>query len=210
MMRAWITSPVLIVFSSLLLAALALWWGARIMIERAPVLEAVAFSGIEGWESDDHGQAFAAFQRSCARIVQVADARAKSAKGESDFHPLTDICKAALGLGEKIERDAAREFFETRFTPHRYSGENPSGFVTGYYEPELHGARARTKRFSVPVYRVPDDLTRLAAESERAARNHEMTYARKTPQGLVPYYERKDIEQGALEGRNLEILYLEN
>ncbi|MFQ5627084.1 MAG: murein transglycosylase A, partial [Methyloligellaceae bacterium] len=210
MMRAWILKPLLIVFSSAVLAALALWSGARIMNERAPVLGALAFSGIDGWESDDHGQAFAAFHRSCARIEQVAKARAKAGKGKSDYHPLTEICEAALDLGEKIGGAAAREFFQTRFTPHRYPGGSRSGFVTGYYEPELDGARARSKRFSVPVYRVPGDLVQLYPDAERAARNHEMTYARKTAQGLVPYYERKEIEQGALDGRNLEILYLEN
>jgi len=62
----------------------------------------------------------------------------------------------------------------------------------------------------VPVYRVPDDLVQLYPDADRAVRNHEMTYARKTAQGHLPYYERKEIEQGALDGRNLEILYLEN
>ncbi|MCH8239573.1 MAG: MltA domain-containing protein [Proteobacteria bacterium] len=209
MMRAWIANkPLLIVLFCTLSGALALWRGTISMNERAPALVALAFSGIGGWEHDDHGQAFATFRRSCERIVQVAGARAKAGKGDAEPHSLREICEAALVSGEKLENKAARAFFEKHFTPYRTSNSDASGFVTGYFEPELPGARVRSKRFSVPVYRIPRDLVQLIADAERAARNHEMTYARNTAQGHVPYYERKEIEQGALDGAGLEILYL--
>lgn len=180
------------------------------MDERAPVPLAISYSDIPAWEKDDHGKAFAAFRRSCERIVKVDETRAAKGEAARDPNPLSDICKAALKLGEGLENAAARAFFETRFTPHRYSGDEPPGFVTGYYEPELRGSRTKSQRFSVPVYSVPDDLVQLFPDSERAKRNHEMTAGRKTADGMVPYYDRKEIEQGALAGRGLEILYLED
>ncbi len=180
------------------------------MNERALALESTVYSGIDGWESDDQSQAFAAFRLSCERILQLAEARAKAGNGDAEPHSLREICEAALGSGGKLESTAARAFFEKHFTPYRTSPSSPAGFVTGYYEPELHGARVRSKRFSIPVHGVPRDLVQLAPDAERAARNHEMTYARNTAQGLVPYYARKEIEQGSLDGEGLEILYLEN
>ena len=104
----------------------------------------------------------------------------------------------------------AREFFEASFTPVRFSDPGPEGLVTGYYEPELPGSRTRSERFNVPVYRVPEDLVQLYPDRERAKRNHQMTAGRKTKEGVVPYFDRQEIEEGALEGRGLELVYLED
>lgn len=209
MMRPWITKPLLIALTGMTLAALALWQGTTMRDERSAPLEAIAFSRIAGWADDDHAQAFAAFRRSCARIVQVAGARAKGGGDARGPHPLTKICKAALASEKTLESGAAREFFETHFTPHLYTAGALSGFVTGYFEPEVKGARARSERYSVPVYRPPEDLVQLFPDAERALRNHEMTAGRKTAEGIAPYFDRREIEQGALKGRGLEILYLE-
>lgn len=185
-------------------------FGTRFMDERPPEPQVISYSEIPAWGTDDHSAAFAALRRSCVRIVQVDRARAGVDKGAQGLHPLIDVCKAALALGKEVGNAAAREFFETRFTPHRYRGDDASGFVTGYYEPELKGSRTMSERFRVPVYSVPDDLVQLFPDAERAARNHEMTAGRKTANGIVPYFDRKQIERGALAARGLEILYLED
>jgi len=108
-----------------------------------------------------------------------------------------------------VDRGAAREFFETYFEPHAIEG-GTSGFVTGYYEPEVTGARARDARFSVPVYGRPDDLVTVASETERARFNDRITGFRNTDEGRVPYFTRAEIEAGALQGRGLELLYLDD
>jgi membrane-bound lytic murein transglycosylase A len=205
MMRGWITLKIpLIIFACMLGYGLILLAGDWAVDKPANQLIAVSYSNISGWEDDDHARAFAAFHRSCVRIVKAAGA------GKEKNESLTDICKAALALGENIESAAARAFFESRFTPHKFRGDALAGFVTGYFEPELMGARTRSERFFVPVYSVPDDLVQLHGDETRAARNHETTAVRETPDGRVPYYDRKEIEQGALNGRGLEILYLED
>ena len=202
-MPRWITAPVSFIIVACVLAYAQFFvFGDRPVDERLSRLKPVSYDAIPGWADDDHATAFTAFVRSCARIVKL------TGSGKGKAHPLADICKAALALGENTGHATAREFFETRFIPHRYGGDEVSGFVTGYYEPELKGARSRSTRFNVPVYAVPDDLVQLFGDETRAARNHEMTAVRETAQGRVAYYDRKEIEQGALEGRGLEILYL--
>jgi membrane-bound lytic murein transglycosylase A len=211
MMRAWNTAAVfLILFACALAYGLFVLFGDRFVDERPDRLTAASFAAIPGWEDDDHAKSFTIFRRSCERIVEVAGARAGNKNTDKPPHPLTEICKAALALGEEVARAAARKFFETHFTPHSYAGDEMAGFVTGYFEPELRGSRTRSDRFSVPVYAVPDDLVQLYPDAERAARNHEMTAGRESPDGLIAYYDRKEIEQGALQGRGLEILYLED
>src|SRR5680860_211403 len=130
------------------------------------------FAALDGWADDDHAAAFRAFRNSC-RVTPRGDA----------------AYAAALVLGEAIDGDTARAFFESHFVPHVVEADTP-GLVTGYYEPEVDGARARDARFNVPVYGRPDDLITMASETERARFNDRVTGFRDTAEGRVPYYTR--------------------
>src|SRR4030095_13496112 len=89
---------------------------------------------IEGWAADDHAAALQTLVKSC-RKRSTANA----------------ACKDVLALGDKVERDAARRFFETPYIPYRVEEAHP-GLVTGYYEPELNGSRERKGKIPVPAY----------------------------------------------------------
>jgi membrane-bound lytic murein transglycosylase A len=162
-------------------------------VEKELSLKPVSFAEIEGWAGDDHEAAFAALLKSC---------RKKSARDEP-------ACKEALGLGEKLDRNAARRFFETHYVPHRVEGV-PPGLVTGYYEPEVSGSRERSDKFQVPVYGRPDDLVQVKPDLLRALFNDSLSVMRRKGEQLVPYYTRAEIEAGALRGKGLELLYLDD
>jgi membrane-bound lytic murein transglycosylase A len=88
-------------------------------------------------------------------------------------------------------------FFRDRFEWVRVgSGE---AFATGYYEPEIRGSRTKQPGFEVPIYGKPDDLARCYGPqgTGRGRVDHEGQ--------CVLYYTRAEIEDGALDGRNLEI-----
>jgi membrane-bound lytic murein transglycosylase A len=173
------------------LIALVFW---RSGVEHQTIsLKPVSFAEIEGWAGDEHEAALAALLKSC---------RKKSARDEP-------ACRAALELGDKVDRDAARRFFETNFVPHRVEGV-PPGLVTGYYEPEVSGSRERTGKFQVPVYGRPDDIVQVKPDLFRAFYNDQSSVMRKDGEQLVPYYTRAEIEKGALAGRGLELLYLDD
>ena len=96
-------------------------------------------------------------------------------------------------------------FFAAHFDTVRVgSGE---AFSTGYYEPEILGSRERIPGYDVPVYAIPDDLVRAwpddFPQAERTGRPPLGRYA--ADGAFVPYYSRAEIEDGALEGRGLEI-----
>lgn len=91
------------------------------------------------------------------------------------------VCAFAFKPGD------SRQFFETFFRPVLITDGEPPLF-TGYYEPELVGSRIPSERFSHPLYRRPSDVT-------------------EDTQWLT----RQEIETtGALEGRDLEIVWLED
>jgi membrane-bound lytic murein transglycosylase A len=168
----------------------------------------VAWADIAGWREDDHLLAYKAFRTSCKPIAAQRNPPAEpKALGSS----LRDPCRAARALD--IDDGAkARAFFEEHFLPLRISrlGE-AEGFVTGYYEPIIDGSRTQTDVYTVPVYRRPSNLfVRGARQSSAGLPNKGQVFRKIGRRKLVPYYDRAEIEDGAIAGRGLEIVWLKN
>jgi membrane-bound lytic murein transglycosylase A len=165
----------------------------------------VAWGDIAGWRTDDHLQAFRAFRASCVSSVGQAASAEPKALGSS----LGEPCRAARAL-EITDTARARAFFEEHFLPLRISrlGED-AGFVTGYYEPVVDGSRTRTDVYNVPVYRRPSNLfVRGFKQDAPSLPNKGQVFRKIGRRKLVPYYDRAEIEDGAIAGRGLEICWL--
>ena len=78
-----------------------------------------------------------------------------------------------------------------------------AAFVTGYYEPEIAASPTRMPGYDVPIYARPADL--VEADPAAAAAAGTPRRGRLQDGVIVPYYERAEIEDGALAGRGLEI-----
>ncbi len=150
----------------------------------SPDVIAADFRTLPGWAEDDHAAALAAFHRSCDWInAQSPDRRLGSKAGTvRDWKP---VCEVARALPDG-NREAARLFFESHFTPVSLGG-GTEGLFTGYYEAELHGSWTRTDRYNVPLYRTPP---------------------RTKKQRALPTRER--IVNGALKGKGLELLWVDD
>jgi len=170
--------------------------------------EPIGWADIPGWNEDDQLQAFKAFRASCNPIVaqRVIPADAKPL-GPS----LRDPCRAAKAA-EISDPPKARAFFEAQFLPLRISrlGE-AEGFVTGYYEPVIDGSRTPSDVYTVPVYRRPSNLFVRGVKADAVGLPNKGQVFRKIGRRkLVPYYDRGEIEDGAVAGRGLEICWLKN
>jgi membrane-bound lytic murein transglycosylase A len=121
---------------------------------------------------------------------------------------LEQVCAQAVKTGP-LDQESARQFFEANFVPVRIRKLGDSaGFLTGYYEPIVEGSRFPTREFAVPLYRRPTDLVAPGIASGASFPNVGRAF-RQTPTGeLVPYYDRGEIEDGALDGQHLEICWL--
>lgn len=167
-----------------------------------------SFDELFGWRSDDHAQALRTFLRSCSgRPGWTREGAAAAYLGRRE--DWARVCDAAASLGGKVSRERARRFFETHFEPvEMIARGGHDALFTGYFEPEVKGARTPSRRFSVPLLRRPGDLLRLSpAEAIRGSAGP-LRYARMVAGRPQPYFTRAQIEQGALAGRGLELVYL--
>ncbi len=186
-------------------------------------LEPAGWEHLDGWSRDDHASAFAAFYSSCRPIVRAYTFRAESIHRNREVRPeylrfpadarpvraaLEDVCARAVKAG-RLPPEAARLFFETNFVPMRIRRlGDPAGFLTGYYEPIVDGSRFPTREFTVPLYRRPRDLVAPGVPDGGAFPNTGRAFRRTATGELVPYYDRGQIEDGALDGQHLEICWL--
>ena len=170
--------------------------------------EPLAFDDLDGWKVDDHAAAYATFLASCRAILPD---RRKAREAGPLFTALKSVCgkaRAALPLGEK----EAREFFEQNFRPLRIAKVgDAAGFLTGYYEPIVEGSRFPTREYTIPLYRRPADLIMQGQKKKGKGFANKGTVVRKFGRRkAVPYYDRAQIEDGALDGRRLEICWLKD
>ena len=170
--------------------------------------EPLAFDQLAGWGEDDLGAAFDAFLASCRPLAARKFGRRRSVNPIE--RPLAAICREALVLGPATSQEA-RAFFEARFRPVRIAplGE-PQGFLTGYYEPIVQGSRVPTGEFKTPIYRRPPDLVAEAKRRAAGALPNKGAVWRMVKGERVPYLDRAEIENGGLDGKGLEIVYLRN
>ncbi len=128
--------------------------------------------------------------------------------------------------------EAFLAYVKNNFALYEVYGDDRWGevLVTGYYEPAIEGSRRRTERFSQPLYKVPDDLvvidigayaerypelepirkTVIEQKSRAAVLRGKLQKREGQESRITPYFERAEIDgDGALEGKNLEIAYVD-
>jgi membrane-bound lytic murein transglycosylase A len=101
---------------------------------------------------------------------------------------LKKICMEIALLQEKSDVQI-RNYFIRNFTPYLIGDDEVktnSGLFTGYYYPTLNASRVRTTQYRYPIYKKPPEL------------------------GSRPYFTRKQINDGALNGRGLEIFWVDD
>lgn len=149
-------------------------------------LKASRFDRLDGWGEDNVAAALPALRKSCGAITARGDETPFDPVTKSgDFGAVADwrpLCTQAAALSGDV--GAVRDFFEANFSP-LLAGNNGNGdgLFTGYYEIVLSASRRREGSFQTPIYRRPPD-----------------------PKA----YARGQIEDGALAGKGLELLWVDD
>ncbi len=156
----------------------------------AGVRQGPIVSGL-GYSQGDAEAALRSFIESCPSLLRREDTTGLTRR--EDWRAACEAAPRNPGTADTF----FAAYFESAIIG---SGE---AFATGYFEPEIRGSRTRRPGFETPVYALPDDLergwTNDIPESERTGRP---PLGRRDLNGeYVRYYERKEIEEGALAGR---------
>ena len=166
------------------------------VVEPAAIAATAAASGIVPGPAVDalpisEAQAVAArsaFAASCPALLRRADGSGLTRN--ADWQP---ACAASRNGGD------ARDFFSRYFEAVQVG--DGKLFATGYYEPEIRGARERRSGFEVPIYARPSDLIDVDLGQFSADLKGKKVRGRVRGTALVPYDDRTAIEEGSLDGR---------
>ena len=172
-------------------------------------LSPIAVADLPGWTSDDHGEALPAWRRTCARLENMPDDRTLGPEGiGGTVAAWRPICAAlpALDGGGALREMLERELVAYKAEP----GDGSDGLFTGYYEPELRGARTRGGAYQVPLYRVPSDRVTVDLGAFDPALKGKRIVGRIDGSHLRPYYARADIDDGALANQAAELVWLDD
>jgi membrane-bound lytic murein transglycosylase A len=99
----------------------------------------------------------------------------------------------------KPSKNNLKNFIESNYLVYRvHSGGNaPPVLFTGYYEPMLKGSLTKTDEYRFPLYSRPDDLITIDLSQFSPRFKGETLIGRYTGRTIVPYYDRKEIQQTA-------------
>jgi membrane-bound lytic murein transglycosylase A len=164
-------------------------------------LRPVSFKSLAGWSGQDFAAAFATFRTTCDAILRPGIPLRQGLKSPD---LLIQACRKAAAMPAAANADQARSFFEKNFDGFEVipnSAATPaSGFVTGYYEPEVPGSLAKTANFTEPLLGLPaNHVVRSEGLEFGSDFPKELTTAFKEPDGVYkPYPDREGIEQGKL------------
>lgn len=133
-------------------------WGNSIRHISGLSLTPMRYMHLEGWATDRHGEALAAFLRSCGKLRNIP---AEATVGEGLLAGAAGHWHRACieaALVSPADNVGARNFFEREFEPYQlaYQGE-PRGKFTGYYEPLMRGSWQPKPGYE-PIYAPPSDL----------------------------------------------------
>jgi membrane-bound lytic murein transglycosylase A len=171
-------------------------------------LAPLAFAMIEGWSSHPAAGAAAALRRSCREMMTEGRGFVREPRFAGTPTDWQAACGAAAHLPEALDDGAMRRFIEAHFVPFLVEdATRPQGLFTGYYEALARGSRRRHGPYQVPIYRKPADLVGFdgAVEARLGLR-----YGRYVAGEPRPYFSRAEIEDGALAGRGLELLFVDS
>ncbi len=176
-------------------------------------LTPVTFAQLSGWTKGSQEKALLPLLRSCAAFAKRPDAKLLRADGlGGKVGDWRLICTAAADQKlARTNRTAVRAFFEMWFRPLAVSdGEKGIGLFTGYFEPHLRGSWSKTAKYKFPLYRRPPELINVDLGRFRPALRGRGISGSVRGKRLVPFADRKAIRRGALAGRGLEFLWVDN
>jgi membrane-bound lytic murein transglycosylase A len=190
---------------------------AQAPTEHVMRLVPTGFDRLPGWQDDRLAEALAVFLENCHALGAMPAEQELGGQGEAAsragevalWRPACDAAKI-VPTGDDA---AARAFFEANFQANAVTdtsapADHAQGLFTGYFDPEVAGSRSPGGKYRVPLLGRPGDLVQADLGEFSEDLKGRAVIGRVQDGRLVPYYDRSQIEAGALARRRLELLWL--
>ena len=203
------------------ITSIGLWYHAAPKPDATITLKALPFSQLPGWQSTHALKSLQTLQLSCQFLLKKSPSQPVGnrwlALQAKDWLPL---CQAASTVPNHTEA-AAKLFFETWFQPMEFTRHSSSnlnsayqcslkGLFTGYYLPEFPGSVTQSTEYPVPIYGVPDNLLQINLNDFDPQLPSRSLMGRVHNRRILPYYSRKEIDQGAIADNAPILAYVHN
>ncbi|MCR9212793.1 MAG: MltA domain-containing protein [Proteobacteria bacterium] len=202
----------LILGALILMTAAAIWLYRDVeeMEEDALNLRQTEFAALPGWKEDNLVEFLPALLKSCSKILALPATRKMGGVGlagtAADWQPL---CEDVITLPP--EHSVLRAFMEQNFTPYQIlNNKEETGLFTGYYEASLKGSQVRQGFYTTPLHLRPPELVMVDLGQFRDELKGQRIAGKVENGNLKPFDPRADIESGALEGRELELVWVDS
>ncbi|MBN9412578.1 MAG: MltA domain-containing protein [Candidatus Paracaedimonas acanthamoebae] len=164
----------------------------------------VEITNLPGFSTDTLDEACLAWNRSAAVL--------KSLSPETSLGVAGTRTEWEEVLRNPVKETEFREFLTSHFKAYHLSYDGDStGLFTGYFEPSIKASMVPSADFPYPVYGRPQNLVVIEDlgqfHSALAGYRIAGTLQEKT---LRPYYSRRELSSGCLEGHHLEIAWVAN
>lgn len=153
-----------------------------------------AFEQLPGWSKAKPLQSFKLFKRSCEKILKMPKNSSLAEGGvKSRAQDWFSACQAATKI-EIMDDVAAKKFFEKYFKPvHFENSDGTPGKFTAYYLHEIPASLTKTKKYSVPIYGLPNGYEQIEFKNGLAL-------GKKIAGGYQIFpYTRNDIDNGKID-----------
>ena len=164
-------------------------------------LEPQSFQSLAGWAEDDLAGFWPAFH---ASSVAIAESHAVLRPGLRPSPLHIALSRQVMALGCQVSLADAQQFLQQSFVP--YFVQSPDGFLTGYYEPVVHGSLTESREFTAPLLSRPHDL--IDQHNVPLENYPHVTAGRLGDHGLEPYPDRAAIEAGQHGGQTQPVVWL--
>jgi len=123
-------------------------------------------------------------------------------------HMIQSLEKFLAFIQTKPVQTELRKFIQSNYRVYRSigSGWTKKVLYTGYYEPSYEGTMEKSTTYAVPVLGRPDDLIKIDLSSFSKQYTGKSITGRITDHTVVPYYDRREIEEGGVLDGNAPVL----
>jgi membrane-bound lytic murein transglycosylase A len=148
-------------------------------------LKSIRYEQLPSFHKDRMVEALPALKTSCEAIMKNPNKKYYSECGYRTMADFRPFCRCILN-GQVKHEEEVRTLITKYLTPYKVTvnGSN-DGIFTGYYEPILNGSLKRHGKYQTPLYKKPNST-------------------------LLSTLPRKDIVRGALKGKKLELVYVDD